>query len=289
MRRSLFALALLAGLVVPTAASAEIVPSFTFQVTNPTSYGAYTVIFESRLTETTGALPPRLTSSDLRLPAGAKIPSLFKKKKYLCSYTKIQAALNAGGYAGAKKACKRAHLGSGTADADLRELPGAPPLVPGTFDLFLSKGSEKGAVASMLILARTDQSSPIVQNAAPIIRDFQQLFPPANFFNDPTSDGAFGYRFQLPSSPVGGLNINIPIVHVKATVKGLTATKTTCKKHKKGRCVKKKKTKVFWFTRPKCPTSGPLSGLLKFRSEYTFEGIGDLFAEDTVPCPKFPG
>jgi hypothetical protein len=289
MRKVLFALGLTVGLVVPATAGAEVVPSFTFQITNPTSSGGYTVIFESRLSETTGALPPPLTASSIRLPAGAKLNREVLKRRYLCSYTKIQQALTTRGYAGAKKACKHAQVGFGNADADLRLVPGAPPIVPGTFDMFLGKGSGKNAVAALIILARSDQSSPIVQNAAPIIKDFKQVFPPLNFINDPSADGRFGYRLILPTGPLGGININIPIVRVKATTKGLTVTKkkTSCTKRKRGKCVKKKvtKKKIFWFNRPPCPASGELH----FRSEYTFEGIGDLAAEDKVPCPQFPG
>jgi hypothetical protein len=289
MKRIVVALALTVGLVLPASASAEVVPTFSFQITGLKAYGGYTVIFESRLTETTGALPPPLTASSIRLPAGAKINRAVLKKRYLCSYAKIRQALSTKGYAGAKRACKHAQVGSGNADADLRLVPGAPPIVPGTFDMFLGKGSVKGAVASLIILARSDQSSPIVQNAAPIIKDFRQVFSPLNFINDPSPDGKFGYRLILPTGPLGGININVPIVRVKATTKGLTIKKKTtkCTTRRGGRCVKKKVTrkKIFWFNRPPCPASGQLS----FRSDYTFEGIGDLFAEDSLPCPQFPG
>jgi hypothetical protein len=296
VRKLLFpAMLLTAGfLASASTAAADVVPTFTFRIDKPTSYGGFTVVFESRLSDTSGALPPPLTGSSLRLPAGAKLRPEVLKKRYLCDTAKLVNTLNNSTYEKAKAVCKHAQVGFGTALTDTRELivngqKGGLPEVPGTFDLFLSKGSTSKAVASFAILARSDQNSPIVKNAPDLIKNFKVVFR-ADFLNEPSPDGLFGYRLILPSGPLPGAGTtNIPIVQVKATTKGLTITKKkrSCKKRKNGRCVKRKITreKIFWFTRPKCPKSG----VVNFQADYTFEGLAPISVGDSVPCPKFPG
>jgi hypothetical protein len=141
-----------------------------------------------------------------------------------------------------------------------------------------------GAVATFVIVALPDTTSPIV-NSAGIIRDTKVVLG-AHFFNDPTPDGRFGYRFEIPAGPVQGFRVSV--AEVQATNPGFSVfkKKTKCKKKRKGKCVKKsvKKKRIFWFTEPKCPPSQQLP----FQSFYAYENVATpQIKEVTVPCPRF--
>ena len=121
--------------------------------------------------------------------------------------------------------------------------------------MFLARGTEPGALASFGIVAAPDESVPIVHDN-PLIANTHSVFN-TNIFNDPTPDGLYGYRMELPSGPIGGLKISISELTV--TTKGLSSVKSTvtCLKKRHGTCVKRKvkKTTGFWLTQQKCPGS----------------------------------
>src|SRR5262249_47757027 len=127
-------------------------------------------------------------------------------------------------------------------------------------------------------------SSPVVQGAG-IIKDTKVVLA-ANFFNDPTPDGRFGYRLEIPAGAVQGVRISVAEGNVNKP--GLTDTekKKKCTQHRHGKCTKRsvKKTKLFWFTEPTCPSSNQLP----FESVYQYEGVSAPVVKDiTVPCPPF--
>lgn len=286
MKRALAAILVLAGLAVATPAQADIVNQFNYQLKDIKANGQYTVVFSSRSYDTTGAVPPQLTRSYQRLPAGAKLrPEFFKDKAHLCDFKTLHDVKN-------PDVCKSSLIGRGTATADSRliinPLTGQPyvkDLLPYKVWLFLAKPQVPGAAGSFLIFAEPDLSSPLFNNTG-IIHDTKVTLQ-ANFFNDPTPDGRFGVRLEIPvGPPVAGLKVSVAEVNV--AVPGRTLTKKTikCKKKRKGKCVKKsvKKKKLFWFTEPTCPASKQLP----FQAFYQYEGIATpQIVEATVPCPAF--
>ena len=282
------AILVLAGLVVATPAQAEIVNQFNFQLKDIKKGGQYTVVFSSRSYDTSGAVPPQLTRSYIRIPTGAKLrPEFFKKSnsKNLCDYQKMHDVKN-------PAVCKSAQIGQGTAMADPRLIinpttgqPYVKDLLPYNVWLFLAKPQAPGAAGSFIIFAEPNLSSPLFNNTG-IIHDTKVTLK-ANFFNDPTPDGRFGYRLEIPAGPpVEGLKVSVAEVNVTTPGQTLTKKTTKCTKKRKGKCVKKsvKKKKLFWFTEPKCPANKQLP----FQSFYQYEGIAaPQFVETSVPCPSF--
>src|SRR5262249_18439686 len=119
MRRALVSTVLVGALVAlfsAPAAQADIVNQFNFQLKDVTSAGQYTVVFSSRSYDTSGAVPPQLTRSYIRIPVGAKMrPEFFKPSNsaHLCDFQKIHDVKN-------PDVCKGAQIGRGTAKADPR-------------------------------------------------------------------------------------------------------------------------------------------------------------------------
>jgi hypothetical protein len=312
LKRILLALTALAVLVIPIAiAHAEVSQEFSFQLKDVKRDGRFTVVFTSRTFDTTGGIPPVLKESYIRLPAGSKIPRTFLKKKYYCDVSKLLKDLQAnprpGNFynrvanlkpfikllknsrlasdrAALKNAeiCESVHIGQGTAQVDARPL--LEDQIPSKFVMFFGKGAS-GAVASIQILGMPDETSSVVRGLPITIQQTRVPFV-LNFINDPTPDGVYGYKIQFPTGPIAGVNISIS--EVNAVTKGLTLTKkkTTCKKRRHGRCVKKKvkKTNTFWFTRPACPASGKLS----FQAFYGYDDPQpDITKTVELSCPKF--
>src|SRR5207244_8626132 len=123
------------------------------------------------------------------------------------------------------------------------------------------KRSQPGAVASAQIIGMPDENSAVVKKLSITVQQTRVALA-LNLFNDPT-EGKYGYKLVLPTGPIGGVNFSI--AEVRAVAPGITLKKkkVTCIKSKRGRCIRKKvkKTSLFWFTRPKCPSSGTLSFL----------------------------
>jgi hypothetical protein len=276
-----------AGLAVsllapPAVARAEVVRNFGFELKNFKPFGAYTVVYSERSSDTTGAAVPPLTRYVLRFPLGMSIRREVLRKQFLCNLTKLRQMRT-------RKTCQHAQLGSGKAEADLldandKRLLSAP--VPADLYFFLAKPTKKGAVASMLILVVPDASAQIVKTI-PAIRD-SRLVGEASFFNDPTPDGLFGYRLELPPA-IAGLRYNAlkgdfafpgltVTKRVRKCVRSSTATKTAkCRK-------KKSRTKrIFWITRPKCPSSGRLT----FQATYNYAVLPPMTLNRDIPCPEF--
>lgn len=269
-------------------AHADVVNQFNFQLKDIKTDGRYTVVFSSRSYDTSGAVPPQLTRSYIRIPKGATFRKQLLAKsrgKYLCDYQKLHDIKNA-------SACPNSEIGKGTAKADPRliinPLTGQPyvnDLLPYNVHLYLAKPQAPGAIVSFLILAEPDLGSGLFP-AAGILRDTTVVLA-ANFFSDPTPDGKYGYRLEVPvGPPVVGLKISVAAVDVTTPGQTLKTKKKKCVKKSKGKCVKRtvKKSNLFWFGEPTCPPSKQLP----FLSYYQYEGIPTpQTVEMTVPCPAF--
>jgi hypothetical protein len=257
-------------------ARAEVVQEFNYQLKDLKPYGGFTVVFDFRSYDTTGAAPPPLTSAFLRLPAGAKIRREFLTKRFLCDVKKLNQTKN-------PKTCRNAEVGRGRVLVDTR--PFTTEAIPAKIYLFLAEGTERGAVASIAILGIPDESAPIVRNN-PFIRETKVVLR-ANFFNDPTPDGLFGYKLVLPTGPIRGINISV--AEVKVTVPGLTLTKRqrTCVKRNRGRCArtKVKTRKLYWFVVPKCPASGKFA----FQAVFGYAALPTATRMVELSCPRFKG
>lgn len=294
-------------------ALAEPVQQFSFQLTNVKPGGRYTVVFHSRTFDTTGGVPPSVTENYLRLPAGAKLNPQFLTGRFFCDGVALRdaidrhidpkgtpfttrvtnlkpfiAMLSKSRSKGDRKAlanaqaCDRARIGNGTANVDARKsIPVLTDLIPSKFSVFFSKGTQKGAVAAMTIVGAATESSPIVKKYPVVAAVHVALV--ANWFNDPTPDGLYGYKLVLPTGPVSGLDVSI--AEVNATFSGLTLAKGTClKTGHSGRCVKRQKKTAFWFNTPKCPPSGQLN----FQTFYGYASPTPSSTKTiTLACPKF--
>jgi hypothetical protein len=309
-RRILVVAVALAAVVGGAVAYAEPIEQFSFRLVNVKSDGRFTFLFTSRTFDTTGAVPPPLTENYIRIPKGANLRKEFRNKRYYCNGEQLRADLdnrsNGKPYTDRvanlkpfikslskskskadRKAlanaivCDRARIGGGTATVDARNLLASlKDPIPSKFSIFFAKPAH-GAVGGIVVLGAADERSPVVQRT-PIVAAVHVALH-ANFYNEPTADGLFGYKLELPVGPINNVNVSIATLHV--TTNGLTLKKGAClKTNRAGRCTKKQKKTLFWFTIPKCPASGVFS----FQAFYGYAPpTPSTLKTLTVPCPKF--
>jgi hypothetical protein len=298
-------LALLATLAV---AQAEPIQQFSFQLVNLKPGGRFTFVFNARSFDTTGAVPPPLTENYIRFPAGATLRKEFRNKRYYCNGEQLRTDLDDRGTGqdfatrvanlkpfirslskskdrGDRKAlanalvCDHARIGGGTANVDARNLVAVlDQLIPSHFSIFMTKPAH-GAVGGFVVLGSADQSNALVRKYA-IIGDVHVALH-GNFYNDPT--GPYGYKLELPVGPINNVNVSVAELHVKTS--GLTLAKGTClATSRSGRCTRKQKKTLFWFTIPKCPASGQFSILSQFSYAPPTPSVTQV---TSIPCPKF--
>jgi hypothetical protein len=301
-------------LAAATGAPAEPVQQFSFQVTKIKPDGRFTLIFDARTFDTTGGVPPDLLTNYVRLPAGAKLRPEFLTKRYFCDGPALrnvidrhrersdvpfpdrvanlgwlERLLSRSKSARDKRAlanvrtCERARIGGGTADIDARgPIPALTDLVPSRFSLFFSAPTEKGAIAGFTVVGSAVAEADIVRKY-PIVGAVHVALT-ANFFNDPTADGIYGYRLRLPRPDIAGLQ-HISIARLHVVNPGLWILKGTClKRGRDGRCTKQQKKTISWFTQPKCPPSGKIS----FLSFYEYaDPVADITKMFELACPDF--
>lgn len=285
MRRIAIGILALVGLSLAGVAQAEVTNEFGFQLKDIKTNGRFTVVFNWRSYDTTGAVPPLLVRNYIRLPAGARLaPEFLKTNRFLCNYKLLHDTKN-------PAVCKNAEFGQGRVMVDARLVtnpttgkPYVTDLIPTDIYLYLGKAQAKGAVASYFLLAIPDASSPVVQ-AAGIVKDTKVALI-GNFYNDPTPDGRYGYRIENPAGPVQGLRISVAEVNV--TLPGLTLRRRIvgCSRKRAGRCVKRwvKRKAVFWFKPPQCPADRTIW----FQSLYQYENLASpLTREASLLCPRF--
>ena len=279
----------LAGLALgaPAVAQAAPVNQFNFQVTNIKSGGRFTLLFHATTFDTTGGVPPTPTSNYLRIPKGATIRRQFLTSRYFCNGPKLRTDIDTMDFSGtpftkrilnlkpfirtlqhtkgaaARRAlanalaCNQGRIGGGTGKVDARNVsPKLDELINITFALFLSRPTEKGAVAGFYAIGAADENQDIVKRRTFEVLTGVHAALAANFVNDPT--GPYGYRLDLPRGDVNGFRVSIAQLDV--TTSGLSLVKGTClKTNAKGKCVSRQKRTIFWFTIPPCPPSGAFS------------------------------
>jgi hypothetical protein len=305
-----------AGLALgaPAVALAEPVQQFSFQVKDIKPGGRFTLIFNARTFDTTGAPPPSPIENYIRIPAGATLRREFLNRRFFCDGPKLRTALDIYDFRLASfnarvanlkpfirqlarsrdpqerrqlanaQACDRSRLGAGTARIDAREsFPTIDELVRGAFSMFLSRPTVPGATAGFTVIAAADEDQPIVRRRSFEVITGVHAAINANFFNDPTPDGLYDYRLDLPRGEINGFKVSIAELNV--TTRGLTILRGTClRRNRRGRCVRRQRRTVFWFTTPPCPPSGVLSIQQFFGYENT--AFNDLQTIQ-LACPRF--
>jgi hypothetical protein len=277
---AVIAIAAAVSLSSPGAALAEVVRDFSFEL-KPRAHAAYTIVFSERSFDPTGAAVPPLTRYSLRFPLGMSIRRAVLVKRLLCDPEKLRRLKE-------RKVCRHAQIGAGRAEVELldssnRRVLSAP--IPSNLYLFLAKPTTKGAVATMLMLAVPDESAPIVRTI-PNIRN-TRVIGEAPFFDDPTADGAFGYRMELPPS-IAGLRYNI--LRGRYSFPGLTLVKRARRcagSRSRPRCRPKRSVtrRIFWLRRPQCPPSGKLT----FQASYSYATLPSTTVNTEIACPTFAG
>jgi hypothetical protein len=306
----------LAGLALaaPAVVQATPVSQFSFQVTNIKSGGRFTLLFHAQMFDTTGGVPPSPITNYLRIPKGAVLRREFLNRRFFCDgvllrdsidrmdfsgvpFTKrilnlkpFIAYLKRHGRSGAARralanalVCDRARIGGGTARVDARGVsPKLDRLIDVTFATFFSRPTKPGAVAGFAILGAANEDQEIVKRRTFEVLTGVHAALSANFVNDPTPDGIYGYRLDLPRSEVNSLQVSL--AEINATTNGLSLKRGACLKQRNHRCVKRERRTLFWFTIPPCPPSG----LFSFQQVYTYADPA-LNSTRTVQlsCPRF--
>jgi hypothetical protein len=307
----------LAGLALaaPAVVQAEPVNTFNFQVTNIKSGGRFTLLFHAQTFDSTGGVPPAPVSNYLRIPKGATLRKQFLNRRWFCDGPKLRTDIDTMDFSGtpftkrvqnlkpfirylqrhgrsraAKRAlanaqtCDRARVGSGTVKVDARGFsPKLDQLIRGTFVVFFSRATEPGAVAGFTVLGAADEDQEIVKRRTFEVLTGVHVALNANFVNDPTPDGLFGYRLDLPPGDVNGIRVSLAELDV--TTSGLTLLKGTClKQNARGRCLKRQSRTLFWFNIPPCPASGNFS----FQEFFGYEPpIPNSTNTVQFACPRF--
>jgi hypothetical protein len=302
LKKVALALGMLVSLGVVAVAQGVVVQDFSFQIKDVRSGGRFTVVFDSHSYDPSGGIPVPLNENYIRIPKGAAVRKEFKKDKFYCQAKKLvdQVRMDKGSGRFTPyldkllkgnptppkngksliKTCRYAQIGTGRVLVDAR--PYADDPIPADLRMFWTK-PDKGAAATFSIVGIPDETAPIVANN-PTIRETVPVIN-ASFFNDPTPDGLYGYKLVLPTGPINGIQISVAEVHVTTRGLFLTKKKVSCKKRKRGKCVKKKvkKSSLFWFTQPPCPASGQFN----FQAFYGYANDPDETKTISIPCPKF--
>jgi hypothetical protein len=298
VKRIVAALVVLASLSAVAMAQAVVVQEFSFQVKDIKKWGAYTVVFNSRSYDPSGGIPAELDQNYLRLPKGATVPKVFRSKKYYCEakklVDKVRLEKGSGRFTpylekllkGKKRqprssknlveVCRYARIGTGRVLVDARPFEERP--IPADLQMFWTKPAP-GAVAAFAIVGIPDERVPVVAEN-PTVRETVPTIN-ANFYSEPTPNGLYDYKLVLPTGPINGIRISV--AEVKVTTTGITHIKKTCRKKRRGKCVKSKTKRSFWFTEPPCPPSGQLS----FEAFYGYKTEPDQLKTVTIPCPDF--
>lgn len=292
------------------AARAQPVQQAGLQLTTSGPGGPITLRISYRFYDTTGAIPPPISTFYARLPAGLTLRHEFLNARYFCNGPALRDAIDVrptgvpftrqvadlkpfirslahsrsksdlAALANAR-VCDRARVGGGTAQIDGRSLtPVLSELIPARFSAFLSRGTVPGAIAGVTILGAADLRGSLVRRF-PVIAGLHAAVM-VNFLDDPTPGGPYGYKVLLPTGPINGLNVSI--AEASGTVPGITIPKGTCvRRGRDGRCRARQRTDLSWLTLARCPPAG-LSAQL-------FTGFApptpSLTTTLQLPCPQY--
>ena len=298
---------LLAVLALAPAAGAEPVQQFSIGIQDIKPAGRFTVVFRANSFDTTGAPPPLVIENSVRMAAGLTIRKEFLNKDYWCNVERVRDALLApdpgkryterltnlaatlkrtrtkirAGLEPGVKTCIRAQVGRGTVLADAR--PTFKDPAPANLFLYLAKPTAKGAKAALGVLVVLGEDSDFYRNN-PFLQSLRLTFT-VNIFDDPTPDGRFGYRLQLPGGGAGGVRVSLAELEVKTPGVSQDLRTVTCLQKRKGTCVRRKVTtkRIFWLNQPACPTTGQLP----FEAFYKYETGLTTTLGTQLPCPRF--
>ena len=242
---------------------AHAVQTFDVGVKNVKKDGRFTLMITSRSFDPSGGPGPVINTVKMWFPRVATISTKGFPK---CNLKKLKEARD-------EKACKDAIYGTGTAVVDVR--PWFPDPITAKLTMFVGKLKKKNGVMSLIIMARPTSGGALVESSiqffeAPIVRD-NSLGPD------------YGYRMDLNASietPPEFQGLTISIAELKTKNPPKTRIKKTCKKKRRGKCVKYKKKKILLTKLKKCPASKEI----KFRADYAFADGAEETIVSTVPC-----
>jgi hypothetical protein len=215
------------------------------------SYGAYTVVADARVYDTTGAPPPPLTSATVHFPRGAALREAFLSNRFLCDPAPLEIHPDPG-------LCRSGEFASGRIVLDAR--PHILEPFSADVHLFLGRGHE-GALATVVTLVIPNELTPAYA--------FQVL--EGRLYNRSEAGSRFGYRLELPTNVkplIPGLTLHLAEIHL--TIGGLEL-----RRH--GR------EPLFWTRVPECPASRKVS----FGADYAFEGGQAIARSRRVSCRRF--
>ena len=251
-----------------TGASAEPMINLDVQTKNVKSNGLFNMVFSIRAFDTTGVKGPEMKNMKLFFPRAGQIrPRGFPT----CNVKKLTEARDA-------KVCKKAVFGTGIAKADVRPL--FTELIAAKMTLFLGKPRKvpnastdsSKPLMNLVLLAEPISSDPLISSA--------KLVMEAPMFID-RSDPRFGYRMDFDMSIDTGIpGLTISVADIKSTTKQRYRTVRTCKKKRRGKCVKKSRKKIPLFRLHKCPKSKKMF----FKGEFILLDDTVLTREVELPC-----
>jgi hypothetical protein len=238
--------------LVASPAQAELVGEFNARLKEvKRSYGAYTVVADARVYDTTGVPPPPLASAVVHFPRGAALRRAFLAQRFLCDPAPLEVNPDPG-------LCRSGEFASGRIVLDAR--PHILEPFSADVHLFLGRGHE-GAVASVVTLVIPNELTPAYA--------YQVL--EGRLYNRSVAGRRFGYRLELPTRVkplIPGLTLHLAEIHL--TIRGLEL-------RRRGRAP------LFWTRVPECPPSRKVS----FGADYAFEGEQRISRRRRVSCRRF--
>jgi hypothetical protein len=245
-------LAILLFCLLAPPAEAELVGEFNARLKDvKRSYGAYTVVADARVYDTTGVPPPQLSRATVHFPRGAALRRAFLANRFMCDPAPLEVTPDPG-------LCGNAEFASGRIVLDAR--PHILEPFSADVHLFLGRGTD-GALANVVTLVIPNELTPAYA--------YQVL--QGQLFNSSDAGPRFGYRLELPvrvKPLLPGLTLNLAEIHL--TIDGLAL-------RRKGR------RRLFWTRVPECPRSRRVS----FGADYAFVGKPTISPRRRVNCRRF--
>ena len=239
---------------LPAAARAELVGEFNARVKDvERATGAYTVVADARVYDTTGAPPPVLTRASVLFPRGAGLRAAFLRKRFWCDTARLVR------YPPDPARCRGSHFAAGRLVLDAR------PHIPDPFsaDVHLVLGPGRpGDVASVVVLVIPNEFTPAYMYQ--VLEGRLAAAPRA-------ARGRFGYSLELPTRVeplIPGLQLHLAEIHLE--ISGLLMERA-------GR------RPLFWTKLPRCPRSRKVA----FGADYSFEGAAAISRRRSVDCRRF--
>jgi len=242
----------LAMFLLAPPAQAELVGEFNARLKDvKRSWGAYTVVADARVYDTTGAPPPPLAAATVHFPRGAALRPRFLAARFLCNPGPLEIRPD-------PLLCRGAHFAAGRIVLDAR--PHILEPFSADVHMFLGRGSA-GAVANVVVLVIPNELTPAYA--------FQVL--EGRLLNRSPAGRRFGYSLELPTKVkplIPGLRLHLAEVHLR--IDGLAL-------RRRGR------RPLFWTRVPRCPASRKVS----FGADYAFEGAAPISRRKRVSCRRF--